>query len=40
MPRETVRIVQTYVAARGRGLKAEQPIGCKDAAEAARRRRD
>ena len=37
MPRETVHIVQTYVAGRGKGLKAEQPVGCKDAAEAARK---
>ena len=37
MPRETVHIVQAYVAGRGKGLKAEQPIGCKDAAEAARK---
>ena len=37
MPRETVHIVQTYVAGRGRGLKADQPVGCKDAAEAARK---
>ena len=37
MPRETVHIVQAYVAGRGRGLQAEQPVGCKDAAEAARK---
>ena len=37
MPRETVHIVQAYVAGRGTGLKAEQPVGCKDAAEAARK---
>ena len=37
MPRETVHIVQSYVAGRGKGLKAEQPVGCKDAAEAARK---
>ena len=37
MPRETVHIVQTYLAGRGRGLKAEPPVGCKDAAEAARK---
>ena len=37
MPRETVHIVQTYVAGRGRGLKADPPVGCKDAAEAARK---
>ncbi|WP_174301251.1 hypothetical protein [Caulobacter sp. S45] len=37
MPCETVHIVQAYVAGRGRGLRAEQPVGCKDAAEAARK---
>ena len=37
MPRETVHIVQTYLAGRGRGLKAEPPVGCKDAADAARK---
>ena len=37
MPRETVHIVQSYVAGRGKGLKAEPPVGCKDAAEAARK---
>ncbi len=37
MPRETVHIVQTYISGRGRALKAEQAIGCKDAAEAARK---
>ena len=37
MPRQTVHIVQTYLAGRGRGLKAEPPVGCKDAAEAARK---
>ena len=37
MPRETVHIVQTYLAGQGRGLKAEPPVGCKDAAEAARK---
>ncbi len=37
MPRETVHIVQSYVAGRGKGLKAELPVGCKDAAEAARK---
>ncbi len=37
MARETVHIVQAYIAGRGKGLKAEQPMGCKDAAEAARR---
>jgi len=37
MPSETVHIVQAYVAGRGKGLKAEQPVGCKNAAEAARK---
>ena len=37
MPREIVHIVQAYAVGRGSGLKAEQPIGCKDAAEAARK---
>ena len=37
MARETVHIVQTYVAGRGKGLKAEQATGCKDAAEAQRK---
>lgn len=37
MPRETVHIVQAYVAGRGKGLKAEPPVGCKDAAEATRK---
>ena len=37
MPRETVHIVQAYVPGRGRALKAEQAIGCKDAAEATRK---
>ena len=36
MPRETVHIVQTYISGRGRALKAEQAIGCKDAAKAER----
>ena len=37
MPRETVHIVQTFIVGRGRALKAESPVGCKDAAEAARK---
>ena len=37
MPRETVHIVQAYVAGRGKGLKAEPAAGCKDAAEARRK---
>ena len=37
MPRETVHIVQAYVAGRGKGLRAEPAVGCKDAAEARRK---
>lgn len=37
MTRETVHIVQAYVRGRGRGLKAEQQVGCKTAEEARRR---
>ncbi len=37
MPRETVHLVQAYTAGRGQSLKADQVVGCKDAAEAARK---
>jgi hypothetical protein len=37
MPRETVYILQTYVAGRGKGLKAEQQVGCKTAEDARRK---
>jgi len=37
MPRETVYIVQSYVAGRGKALKAEQQVGCKTAEEARRK---
>jgi hypothetical protein len=37
MARETVYILQTYVAGRGKALKAEQQIGCKTAEEATRK---
>ena len=37
MPSETVYILQTYVAGRGKGLKAEQQVGCKTAEEARRK---
>ena len=37
MARETVYIVQAYKAGRGKGLKAEQQVGCKDAEEARRK---
>ena len=37
MSRETVYIVQAYVAGRGKALKAEQQLGCKSAEEARRK---
>jgi hypothetical protein len=37
MAKETVHIVQSYVRGRGRGLKAEQQVGCKTAEEARRK---
>jgi hypothetical protein len=37
MASETVFIVQSYVRGRGRGLKAEQQVGCKTAEEARRK---
>ncbi len=37
MARETVYLVQAYVAGRGKQLKAEPQVGCKDAAEARRK---
>jgi hypothetical protein len=37
MARETVYILQTYVAGRGKALKAEQQVGCKTAEEATRK---
>lgn len=37
MAKETVYIVQSYVAGRGKGLKAEQQVGCKSAEEARRK---
>ena len=37
MPRETVHIVQAYVAGKGRGIRAEPQVGCKDAEEARRK---
>ena len=39
MAKETVYIVQAYVAGRGKGLKAEQQVGCKTAEEAERKAR-
>lgn len=37
MARETVYILQSYIAGRGKGLKAEPQVGCKDAEEARRK---
>ncbi len=37
MAKKTVYIVQAYVAGRGKALKAESQIGCKDAEEARRK---
>jgi len=37
MPSETVYIVQSYIAGRGKALKAEQQVGCKTAEEARRK---
>jgi hypothetical protein len=37
MSRETVYIVQAYVAGRGKALKAEPQVGCKTAEEARRK---
>jgi hypothetical protein len=37
MAMETVYIVQSYVAGRGQGLKAEPQVGCKSAEEARRK---
>ncbi|RAK60463.1 hypothetical protein DJ021_11935 [Phenylobacterium hankyongense] len=37
MAKETVYIVQAYVAGRGKSLKAEQQVGCKNAEEARRK---
>ena len=37
MARETVYILQTYVAGRGKALKAEPQVGCKNAEEATRK---
>lgn len=37
MPRETVYILQAYVAGRGSALKAEPQVGCKTAEEARRK---
>ena len=37
MAKETVYIVQSYVAGRGKALKAEQQVGCKTAEDARRK---
>jgi len=37
MASETVYILQTYIAGRGKALKAEQQVGCKSAEEARRK---
>ena len=37
MASETVYIVQSYIAGRGKALKAEQQVGCKTAEEARRK---
>jgi hypothetical protein len=37
MAHETVHILQTYVAGRGKALKAEPQVGCKTAEEARRK---
>lgn len=37
MSRETVYIVQAYVAGRGQALKAEPQVGCQSAEEARRK---
>jgi len=37
MTKETVHIVQAYVAGRGKALKAEQQVGCKTAEDARRK---
>ena len=37
MATETVHIVQSYVAGRGNGLKAEPQVGCKTAEDARRK---
>jgi hypothetical protein len=37
MAKETVHIVQSYIAGRGKALKAEQQVGCKTAEDARRK---
>lgn len=37
MAKETIYLLQSYVAGRGKALKAEQAVGCKTAEEARRK---
>lgn len=37
MARETVYVVQTYIAGKGNGLKADPPVSCKSADAACRK---
>lgn len=37
MARETVHLIQAYVAGRGQGLKAEPPVACQSAEDARRK---
>ncbi len=37
MAKETVHLVQAFVAGRGKGLKSEPPMACKTAEEARRK---
>jgi hypothetical protein len=37
MAKETIHVVQAYVAGRGKALKSEPPMACKSADEALRR---
>lgn len=37
MSRETVHVVQAFIAGRGKALRSEQPIACKTAEDARRR---
>ena len=38
MANETVHILQSYIAGRGKNLKAEPQVGCRDAEEAPARK--
>jgi hypothetical protein len=37
MPRETIHLVQAFIAGRGKALKAEPPVICKTAEDARRK---